>query len=332
MNDGKQFIDDAQTNKQAKNDYTVHNIRTITKYLSMDSNEGLKRFVRVAELGSFTKAAESLGLPKASVSQAVQQLESKLQTQLFHRTTRKVQLTPDGQLFYEKSKDVLSEIEELETLFISDDSQVSGIVRVNMSQPMARHLVIPALPAFLQRHPNLNIEISSEDRKVDLISEGYDCVVRTGEVQESGMIMRKIGEMQQTNFASPAYIAEFGEPRSIEDLQQHYLIHYQVSSDKRFDAFEYSQDGEIKTCAMKSRICVNNTDAYRSACAAGLGIMQAPRFGAHELLKNGQLVEILTDFTAPAMAVSILFPHRRNLSKRVRIFMDWMTTVIQTRL
>ncbi len=298
----------------------------------MDSSESLKRFVRVAELGSFTKAAESLSLPKASVSQAVQQLESKLQTQLFHRTTRKVQLTPDGQLFYEKSKDVLSEIEELETLFISDDSQVSGIVRVNMSQPMARHLVIPALPAFLQRHPNLNIEISSEDRKVDLIGEGYDCVVRTGDVEESGMTMRKIGEMQQTNFASPSYIKTYGEPTSVDDLDQHYLIHYQTSSNRRFDAFEYQHNGELHTVKMQSRICVNNTDAYRVACAAGLGIMQAPRFGAHELLQKGQLVEILSDHTAPAMAVCILFPHRRNLSKRVRIFMDWMTTVIQTGL
>jgi DNA-binding transcriptional LysR family regulator len=298
----------------------------------MDSNETLKRFIRVAELASFTKAAESLSLPKASVSLAIQQLETRLQTQLFHRTTRKVQLTPDGQLFYEKSKDVLSEIEELETLFISDDKQIAGVIRVNMSHPMARHLVIPALPEFLQRYPQLSIDISSEDRKVDLISEGYDCVVRTGNVEESGMIMRKIGEMQQTNFASPAYLAEYGEPHSIEDLHKHYLIHYQTSSNKRFDAFEYSLNGQTQSYKMQSRICVNNTDAYRAACAAGLGIMQAPRFGAHELLKSGDLVEILPRFTAPTMPVSILFPHRRNLSKRVRIFMDWLSEIIKQQL
>ncbi len=298
----------------------------------MDSSDSLKRFVRVAELGSFTKAAESLGLPKASVSQTVQQLESKLQTQLFHRTTRKVQLTPDGQLFYEKSKDVLDEIEELETLFISDDRQVSGVIRVNMSHPMARHLVIPALPAFLQRYPNLTVDISSEDRKVDLISEGYDCVVRTGGTEETGMITRRIGEMQQANFASPAYIAAYGEPQSIEDLQHHYLIHYHSSNRQRFDAFEYSRQGQLQRHKMKSRICVNNTDAYRIACAAGLGIMQAPRFGAHELLRSGQLVEILPAYTAPPLPVSLLFPHRRNLSKRVRIFMDWLIEVISGQL
>jgi DNA-binding transcriptional LysR family regulator len=298
----------------------------------MDSSEGLKRFIRVAELGSFTKAAESLSLPKASVSQAVQQLESKLQTQLFHRTTRKVQLTPDGQLFYERSKDVLSEIEELETLFISDDSQINGVIRVNMSHPMARHLVIPALPEFLQRYPNLSIDISSEDRKVDLISEGYDCVVRTGDAEETGMFMRKIGEMQQTNFASPSYITQYGEPQSIDDLQHHYLIHYQTSSHKRFDAFEYLMANQVQVCKMKSRICVNNTDAYRAACAAGLGIMQAPRFGAHELLRSGHLVEVLKDYTPPPMPVAILFPHRRNLSKRVRIFMDWLAEILVSQL
>jgi DNA-binding transcriptional LysR family regulator len=298
----------------------------------IDSTESLKRFMRVAELGSFTKAADSLNLPKASVSQAIQQLETRLQTQLFHRTTRKVQLTPDGQLLYEKSKDVLSEIEELETLFVSDDTQVSGVVRVNMSQPMARHLVIPALPAFLQRHPYLNIEISSEDRKVDLVSEGYDCVVRTGEVEESGMITRKIGEMQQTNFVSPGYLATHGEPKNIADLQHHWLIHYQTSSNKRFDAFEYQLDGKLQSVKMPSRICVNNTDAYRAACVAGLGIMQAPKLGAMAMLTSGQLVEILPAWTAPSMPISMLFPHRRNLSKRVRIFMDWLTGVIQNNL
>jgi len=184
----------------------------------------------------------------------------------------------------------------------------------------------------LQRHPNLNIEISSEDRKVDLVSEGYDCVVRTGEVEESGMIMRKIGEMQQSNFVSPAYLAQYGTPKSIDDLQQHYLIHYQTSSNNRFDAFEYQLHGEIHRVKMPSRICVNNTDAYRAACAAGLGIMQAPKLGAMAMLTSGQLVEILPSFTAPSMTVSLLFPHRRNLSKRVRIFMDWLSELVQNQL
>lgn len=294
----------------------------------LENTEPLRRFVRVAEMSSFTRAAESLGVPKASISQAVQQLEGKLHTQLFHRTTRSVQLTPDGHLFYQKCKDVLSEIDELETLFVSDDSQVSGVVRINLSQPMARHIVIPALPAFLQRYPQLSLELSSEDRQVDLVSEGYDCVIRTGEVQASGMIMRSIGQMAQANFVSPAYLQAHGEPRAIEDLQHHWLIHYQTSSHKRFDAFEYADAAGWQQLRMPSRICVNNTDAYRAACVAGLGIMQAPRLGAMEMLERGLLVEILPAWTAPAMKVSLLYPHRRNVSKRVRIVMDWLSATI----
>jgi DNA-binding transcriptional LysR family regulator len=178
----------------------------------MENTEAIKRFVRVAELGSFTKAADSLGLPKASVSLAVQQLENRLGTQLLHRTTRKVQLTPEGQVFYERGKDVLVEMDELDSLFQADDASVSGLIRVDMSYPMARNIVIPSLPEFLNRYPHLQVDLSSTDRRVDPVSDGYDCVVRTGRLADSGLIVRHIGEMPQTNFASPGYLAQYGVP------------------------------------------------------------------------------------------------------------------------
>ncbi|EUJ11234.1 transcriptional regulator [Methylophilaceae bacterium 11] len=298
----------------------------------MDNTEAIKRFLRVAELGSFTRAAEALGLPKASISQAIQQLETKLETQLLHRTTRKVQLTPDGQLFYERGKDVLSELDELASLFLTDDRSVQGVIRVDMSHPMARQLVIPHLPEFFQKYPNLHIELNSSDRHVDLIAEGYDCVIRTGNLADSGLIVRKVGEMRQTNFVSPAYIAAHGEPKELKDLDKHLLVHYNVSGGHKFDAFEY-WDGQQRQCIpMQSRITVNNTDAYRAACIAGLGMMQAPLLGAQEYLLTGQLVEVLKNYTAPPMPVSILYPHRRNLSKRVRILMDWLSDLLAQHL
>jgi len=298
----------------------------------MDNTEAIKRFLRVAELGSFTRAAEALGLPKASISQAIQQLETKLETQLLHRTTRKVQLTPDGQLFYERGKDVLSELDELASLFLTDDRSVQGVIRVDMSHPMARQLVIPHLPDFFQKYPNLHIELNSSDRHVDLIAEGYDCVIRTGNLADSGLIVRKVGEMRQTNFVSPAYIAAHGEPKELKDLDKHLLVHYNVSGGHKFDAFEY-WDGQQRQCIpMQSRITVNNTDAYRAACIAGLGMMQAPLLGAQEYLLTGQLVEVLKNYTAPPMPVSILYPHRRNLSKRVRILMDWLSDLLAQHL
>lgn len=298
----------------------------------METIEAIKRFVRVAELASFTQAADQLGLPKASVSNAVQQLENQLGTQLLHRTTRKVQLTPDGQMFYERSKHLLGEVDELTSLFQSDDASISGTIRVDMSTPMARNLVIPQLPKFLDRYPNIQVELSSTDRRVDLIAEGYDCVVRTGRLADSGLVVRQLGEMAQTNFVSPAYIARHGEPRTLEDLKQHWLIHYHVDAAARFDAFEYWDGRSCQKVSMRSRVTVNNTDAYRAACVAGLGIMQAPMLGARELVYEGKLVEVLKDYRAPPIAVSMLYPHKRNLSKRVRIFMDWLDEVIRQHL
>lgn len=296
----------------------------------MENTEAIKRFVRVAELGSFTKAADSLGLPKASVSQAVQQLETRLGTQLLHRTTRKVQLTPDGQMFYERGKDLLTEMDELDSLFQGDDASISGLIRVDMSYPMARNVVIPHLPEFLSRYPNLQVDLSSTDRRVDPIAEGFDCVVRTGALTDSGLIVRHIGEMPQTNFASPAYLAKYGEPKQLEELSKHWLIHYNVNASTRFDAFEYWDGQTCQRIPMQSRVSVNNVDAYRAACVAGLGIIQAPFLGARGLLEEGKLVEILKDFRAPGMPISLLYPHRRNLSKRMRIFMDWLSELVKT--
>lgn len=295
----------------------------------MENTEAIKRFIRVVEMGSFTQAANGLGLPKASVSQAVQQLETQLGTQLLHRTTRKVSLTPDGQLFYDKGKDLLAELEELETLFISDDANIAGTIRVDMSQPMARNLVIPNLPPFLERHPNLHIELSSTDRHVDLIAEGLDCVVRTGKLSDSGLIVRQLGQLSQKNYASPAYIARYGKPETLEDLAQHWLVQYNIGNPSQYDTFIYCDGGNCKQIRMKSKISVNNVDAYRAACVAGLGIIQAPHLGASQLIQQGQLIEVLSEYTAPAMPVSILYPHKRNLSKRVRIFIDWLTEQIK---
>ena len=296
----------------------------------MENIESIKRFVRVAELGSFTKAADALGLPKASVSLAVQQLENNLKTQLLHRTTRIVQLTPDGQVFYERSKDVLAEMDELSSLFQDDKASLSGVIRVDMSTPMARNLVIPNLPEFLNRYPSINVDISSTDRRVDLITDGLDCVVRTGNLSESGLIARHLGELSQANYVSPSYIAEHGEPVTLADLKKHWLIHYNVNPSARFDAFEF-WDGKIcHKIKMQSRLSVNNVDTYRTACLAGLGIMQAPYLGAQQMLHEGKLIEVIKDFRAPAMPVSILYPHRRNISKGIRIFMDWLSELIET--
>ncbi len=295
----------------------------------MENIDAIKRFVRVAELGSFTKAANALGLPKASVSQAVQQLENRLGTQLLHRTTRKVQLTFDGRIFYERGKDVLTEMDELASLFQTDDASISGLIRVDMSYPMAR-MVIPRLPEFLSRYPNIQIDLSSTDRLVDLIAEGFDCVVRAGTLSDSGLIVRPLVKLPQVNYASPTYLARYGTPTKLEDLSRHWLVHYHANTEMKPNTFEYWDGEQCRHIPMQRRLSVNSPDAYLSACLAGLGIIQTPLIDKQHLLTEGGLVEILGDFRAPPILVSLLYPHRRNLSKRVRIFMDWLSEVIKS--
>lgn len=294
----------------------------------MNRLDAMQMFVRVAELASFTKAADSLGLPKASISTAVQQLESLLATRLLHRTTRKVQMTQDGQIFYERCKDLLADMDELEGLFQQGASNLSGRLRVDMPSGMAKNRIIPRLPELLAQHPQLQVEISSTDRRVDVIREGFDCVIRVGKLSDSSLIARPLGTLELLNCVSPEYIAQSGEPKTLADLANHQLIHYVVTLGSKSPGFEYTEKGETKFLPMAGNITVNNSDAYSAACLAGFGIAQIPRIGAQEYLAEGKLVDVLTNYRAQAMPVSLIYPNRRNLSRRVQVFMDWVSSVM----
>lgn len=294
----------------------------------MDRLESMRIFVRVAELESFTKAAESLSLPKATISTTIQQLESFLGARLLHRTTRKVQMTQDGMNFFERCKDLLSDAEELESMFRASSS-VKGRLRVDMGVSLARNLVVPQLPGFLAQHPEIELELSCSDRKVDLIREGFDCVVRVGQLTDSGLIARNVGHLTLVNCASPAYIEKYGKPRSLEDLKDHVLVNYSPVLGAKPDGFEYFDGEKYRSVKMKSVITVNSTDAYTAACLAGLGIIQVPLTGTKHLLKEKKLIEVLPKFRAEPMPVSLVYPHRRNLAKRVQIFMDWMEELLK---
>lgn len=295
----------------------------------MDRFYSMQVFVRVAEMNSFTKAAESLGLPKASVSSYIQQLEAQIGTRLFHRTTRQVQLTQDGSMFYERSKDLLAEMEETETMFQKSTS-LSGRIRVDMPIRMGKDLIIPRLPEFVKNHPQLEIEISSTDRKVDVVQEGFDCVIRVGNLSDSGLMARKIGEYKIVNCASPEYIKKYGNPKSIQDLNSHLLVHYAPVLGSKPFGFEYLDDGKYKNLKMKGIVTVNNSEAYQAACLSGLGIIQVPEVGVREAFKKKELIEILPKLKAEPMPVNILYPHRRNQSRRVKVFMDWVELIFKT--
>ena len=295
----------------------------------MDKIHAMQLFLRVAELESFSRAADTLGLPKGSVSRQIQALENHLGTQLLHRTTRRVQLTQDGMIYYERAKDLLSNLDELDGLFHHDPTSISGKLRVDMPVGVARNLVMPRLPAFLHQYPGLELELSSSDRLVDLIREGFDCVVRVGALKDSGLIARPLGKLTQINCASPQYLARFGYPESLDDLGSHAVVHYALNLGTRSQGFEIATDNGPRWIKTGGMLTVNSTETYHAACLAGLGIIQVPRVGVREALRAGTLVEVLPQYRAEPMPVSLLYPHRRNLSRRVHLFMEWLTGVMK---
>lgn len=300
----------------------------------MNQLEAMQIYLRVAELASFTEAADSLGLPKAKVSTAVQELESFLGTRLLHRTTRKVQMTHDGLAVYERSKDLLADFDELKMLFSNQQDQLRGRLRVDVPTAIARDVLIPNLPTFLREHPQLEIELSSTDRRVDIVREGFDCVLRVGTLNDSSLIARPIGEYRLINCAAPKYLASYGTPTSLDDLANHQLIHYTPTLGSKSSGFEYwdvATDSE-KSIAMQGSLTVNNADSYSGACVAGLGIIQAPEAGVREHIAHGRLIEILPEYQASPMPVSLIYANRRHLPKRAQVFMAWLTEIMQPRL
>lgn len=295
----------------------------------MDRLQSLTVFARVAEMESFTAAANSLGVPKATASLAVQQLEERLGARLLHRTTRRVRLTNDGAAFYERCKDLISDADELETMFNRDGETLSGRIRVDMSTRMARFQVIPALPKFVAAHPGVELELGSTDRFVDLVREGYDCVVRVGTVTDSGLVARKLGTLPLINCCSPDYLKKYGRPRTLRDLEKHWLIGYAGTLGQKASGFEYPDGDEFKELPMKTRVTVNNAEAYTAAAVAGLGLIQVPSHGLKEELRSKKLVEVLPHLQAQPMPVNIIYPHRRQLSRRVRVFIEWLEQVLQ---
>ena len=298
----------------------------------MDRLVHLRCFLRVAELGSFTGAADSLGLPKASVSLAVQRLEADVGVQLLHRTTRRVQLTADGAQFQARAHDLLHDMDDLQGMFRVDTAQLKGRLRVDMSSGLARQLVIPQLPAFLAQHPGVEMEVSGTDRRVDLIREGFDCVLRVGPLDDNTLVARPLGQLPIINCASPSYLAARGTPTTLADLAGHALVHYVSTLGQRSAGFEYYDGQTYQSLPMAGAVTVNSGEGYTAAALAGLGIIQVPLLGVRQALAAGTLVEILADVKAEPMPVTLLYAQRRHLPRRVAAFMDWVAGVVRREL
>ena len=296
----------------------------------MDHLQAMRVFARVAHLGSFTKAAEQLQLPRPTVSNAVQYLEKHLKIRLLQRTTRRVALTAEGATYYERCVRLLADLDDVETLFEDAGASPRGVIRVDLPERFALNQVIPALPDFHARYPDLRVMISTTDRFVDLVSDGIDCAVRVGVLSDTSLVARRVGEMAQINCASPAYLARYGTPRSPDDLPDHVAVGYFSSRTGRELDWEYADmdSGALQTVKMRSVVAVNSSQAYLACCIAGLGLIQVPRDGLAPLLEDGSLVEVLPEWHAAPLPVSVMFPNGRHLAPRVRIFVDWLAQTL----
>ncbi|MFA8388989.1 LysR substrate-binding domain-containing protein [Burkholderia ubonensis] len=296
----------------------------------MDHLHAMRIFARVAHLGSFTKAAEQMQLPRPTVSNAVQYLEKHLKIRLLQRTTRRVALTAEGATYYERCARLLADLDDVETLFEDAGASPRGVIRVDLPERFALDKVIPAIPSFHARYPDLRIVMSTTDRFVDLIADGIDCAVRVGALSDTSLVARRIGELAQVNCASPAYLARHGTPRSPDDLPEHVAVGYFSSRTGRDMDWEYADmdTGEMHAVKMRSIVSVNSSQAYLACCLAGLGLIQAPRDGLDAPLAHGTLVEVLPEWNAAPLPVSVVFPHGRHLAPRVRIFVDWLADAL----
>ncbi|MFM0551840.1 LysR family transcriptional regulator [Paraburkholderia sediminicola] len=298
----------------------------------MDHLQAMKVFARVAQLGSFTKAAEQMQLPRPTVSNAIQYLESHLRVRLLQRTTRRVALTPEGAAYHERCVQVLADIDDAEALFADVATGPRGVIRVDLPERLALHVVIPALPDFFARYPDIRVVLSATDRMIDLIEDGVDCAVRVGSMGDTTLVARRIGEFEQVNCASRGYIEKYGLPRTPADLDDHVAVGFFSSRSGRDLDWEYMEQGELKTLAMRSAVSVNSAHAYIGCCLAGLGMIQGPVGSVDApLFESGELVEVLKDWKAPPLPVSGVFPHGRHLAPRVRIFVDWVAELIGTK-
>lgn len=279
-------------------------------------------FVHVVESGSFIRAAEQLQMHRPAVSKAIQQLEAELGVQLLHRTTRRLSLTGEGDAFYQRAKALLGEMDTLIASY-SPTQAIRGSLRLDFPLTLAHSLLIPALAQFQALYPDIDIVLTSSDRRIDLIAEGIDCVVRLGELADSSFIARRIGEVAMITCAAPAYLARYGQPQTLEQLAQHKAVNFFSDRSREVMEWKFVLNGKVVSHRVDSAILLDNSDTFLSCGLAGMGLIQGVAFALQPHIASGALVPVLTHYRSAPKAVSVLYPDKRNLSPRVRVFIEW---------
>ncbi|HEV7815990.1 MAG TPA: LysR family transcriptional regulator [Janthinobacterium sp.] len=290
----------------------------------MNKLQAMEVFVQVVDAGGFTRAADLMQLPKATVSTLIQSLEAALAVKLLNRTTRQVSVTADGAAYYERCLRILSDVREAEESLSRTRLSPSGRLRVDAPTSLARTVIIPALPGFFERYPDITLELGCSDRPVDLIEEGVDCAVRGGVLNDSSLIARRVGIINFFTCASPAYIARHGRPGHPQELARHRCVNFFSAKTGKMFEWDFNRGGERIQVVMPGHLAVNDSNAYVSAGQAGLGVLQMAEFMLEPYLSDGSFELLLQDWTTDPMPVHAVYPQNRHLSAKVRVFVEWI--------
>lgn len=297
----------------------------------MDRFDAMQAFARVVEAGSFTRAADTLHMSKTSVTQLVQQLEARLRVKLLNRTTRRVALTADGAAYYERVVRLLADMDDAETSLSSASASPRGRLRVDVPSPLASMILVPALPEFHARHPDIQIDMGVSDRIVDVIGENVDCVVRGGELRDQSLMARRVGDLCLGVYAAPDYLARLGVPAHPRELED---------SPHRIVGFLWARTGKPVPYAMRKGneelrvngryvLAVDDGNAYLAAGLAGLGVLWLPEYMALASRASGALVPLFEDWRLDPMPMYVAFPPNRHISAKLRVFIDWVAELME---
>lgn len=289
----------------------------------MDRLDVMRLFVRVVERRSFTQAANDMEVPRSTCTKVIRDLETRLGTRLLQRTTRVVRPTLDGEAYYQRCIAIIDDVEDADGAF--RDLVPKGVLRVEVQGTLARHFLVPALPSFFEQYPDIELSMSESDRWVDLVQEGVDCALRYGRPRDSELVARKVADLDRLTAATPAYLEKFGTPTSLDDLEGHRVVGLRSITSGLVTPLEFRVGGEVRTMALPGSFIVTGTESYLAGIRLGLGIAQVPRFHVEDALREGRLVEILKSTPPPSAPVSLLYSRMRQLSPRVRVFLDWAT-------
>ncbi|EHS51366.1 transcriptional regulator, LysR family [Rhizobium sp. PDO1-076] len=296
----------------------------------MDQLSAMRVFVRVVETGNFTRAASSLSMPKTSVTNLIQSLEGHLRTRLLNRTTRRVMVTTEGALYYERATQLLGELEELDGSFSSAQTQPSGRLRVEMAGVFADLVVMPAICDFYMRYPDIRLDIGVGDRLVDYIAENVDCALRAGTPTDQSLVARKVGELETHTYAAPFYVEKFGMPQHPRELEsEHFCVGYLNAQSGRVMPMDFDRDGEVLEISPNYIVSINDSRSYLNAAISGMGVVQVPEFMVKSAVEKGELVPVLTEWRRDPLPLYVVYPQTRHLSNKVRVFVDWLAKELQ---